>query len=270
MTSLVEIERRDHLAILWMIDSARRNALSVALVTQLIDALRSTKADGARGVVIASREKAFCAGADIRDMLENGWLDAGPGTVAHVTPPDLFQAIENEARPVVAAVDGLALGGGVELCLACDLVFAAASASFMFPELGLGVLPNTALARLPELIGARAAAGLILTRRRIDAAEAARLGLVNIAVEAPSAVEEAVATCRNIIDNTPPVAFAAAKRTLRGGRDWGGIRSILAEIDPTEWREGTSAFLEKRRPEYEQFWNRAVGTQHRGPSSIEE
>ena len=258
MTALIEVERRGPVALIWLADATRRNALSVPLVTQMLAALATSRSDGARAVVLASREKAFCAGADIRDMLESGWLEAGPIGTSSLTPPDLFAAIEGDGRPVIAAVDGLALGGGVELCLACDLVIAASTASFMFPELGLGVLPNTALARLPELIGVRAAADLILTRRRIDAAAAVELGLVSRLVEGTSAVDQAVATACDIVTGAPPSAIAAAKRHLRRGADWAAIRSTLADMDGAEWREGTSAFVEKRRPDYERFWPTAA------------
>lgn len=256
--SLVRVERRGHVALIWMVDSARRNALSVPLVTQLMTALTLSRDAGARAVVIASREKAFCAGADIRDMLDSGWLEACPGD-AGITPPDLFEAIERDGRPIIAAVDGAAIGGGVELCLACDLVVASSASSFILPELGLGVLPNTALARLPHVIGARAAARLILSTAKVDAAEAFRLGLVSEIAEGPSAVDRAVALGQNIVDRMPPTAFAAAKRNLRQGPDWPAIRSMLAEMNSAEWREGTTAFIEKRRPDYDPFWNTDIG-----------
>lgn len=256
MNALVSTELRGDVLVIWLADAARRNALSVRLVTDIIQALNASRKSGARAVVIGSREKAFCAGADIRDMLDSGWLDGMPREEATLTPPDLFEAIEKDGRPIIAAVDGLALGGGVELCLVCDLVVASAAASFMFPELALGVLPNTALAKLPGLIGARAAASLILTRRRIDAAEALRLGLINTLIDGPDAAGAAIEIAQSIVDHTPPAAFAAAKRNLHRSSDWAAIRSMLGEMDPEEWREGTTAFVEKRAPDYERFWKR--------------
>lgn len=254
MTPLVETERRGDVALIWLADAARRNALSVALVTSIIEALAASRATGARAVVIGSREKAFCAGADIRDMLDSGWLDVTSGEQAVITPPALFELIEADSRPVIAAVDGLALGGGVELCLACDLVIAGAGASFTLPELGLGVLPNTALARLPALIGARAAADMILTRRRVMVDEALRLGLVSAVADERGAIEHAVATAQSIVSTTPPAALAAAKRLLRRPPEWPAIRAMLGAMDPAEWREGTSAFVGKRPPDYERLW----------------
>jgi enoyl-CoA hydratase/carnithine racemase len=251
--SFVDVEQRGLITILWLNDVARRNALSVGLVTELFANLRSTRVAGSRGVVIASRAKAFCAGADLKDMLASGWLDA-VAEGGDLTPPDLFEAIEADPRPILAAVDALALGGGVELCLACDVVVAGPSASFAFPELGLGVLPNTALARLPEKVGGRAAAELIYTRRRIDAAEALRIGLVSRLVGVGGVVDAAVQVAEEIVTGTPPQAFAAAKRRLCRGPAWTEIRATLADMAPAEWREGTTAFVEKRKPNYEQFW----------------
>ena len=252
--TLLRTERHGDVMVIRMADAARRNALSVAIVAEFVDVVARSRADGVRGLVIASAGKAFCAGADIRDMLESGWLEAQPGTASAPTPPDQFETLSNDGRPIVAAVDGLALGGGVELCLACDLVVAGDGASFMFPELGLGVLPNTALAMLAEAIGARAAADLILTRRRIDAAEAWRLGLVNERVSGADPVQRAIAIATDIVSRVPPVALAAAKRILRARVDWPAIRTTLGQMDPREWREGTTAFAEKRSPDYRRFW----------------
>ena len=254
MKRLIQTERRGDVMLVRLADSARRNALSVALVSELVDVLRCSRGAGVRALVLASAEKAFCAGADIRDMLNSGWLDAQPGSDPGVTPLDLFEAIENDDRPIIAAVNGLALGGGVELCLACDLVFAGQSASFMFPELAFGVLPNTALARLPGLIGARAAADLILTRRRIDAGEALRLKLVTELVVGSDVVEFAVARALEIVSHVPPTALGAAKRILHAGPNWVSIRSMLGEMDSDEWREGVTAFVEKRPPDFRRFW----------------
>ncbi|MEJ1969451.1 MAG: enoyl-CoA hydratase/isomerase family protein [Rhizomicrobium sp.] len=248
---LVRIERRGDVAILWMDDARRRNALSTALVREMLDAIAAGGRDGAGAFVLASDQKAFCAGADIRDMLDNGWLEADQNDLAVLTPPDLFKAIEAEPRPVIAAVNGPALGGGVELCLACDLAIAGPPASFMLPELGLGILPNTAIARLPALIGYRRAADLILTRRKVDAAEALALGLVTMLADDP--VGQAVATAAALCASVPPVALAAAKRNLSRGRTWAEADGMLRQMDGREWREGVSAFLEKRTPDYGRY-----------------
>lgn len=252
---LVRLEMRGQVAVVWLDDTQRRNALSTQLTLDLIEALALSRQEGARAVVLASKQKGFCAGADIRDMLESRWLEA---TSLHDTrtPPDLFEAIEADPRLIVVAVDGFAIGGGVELCLVCDLVVAGNGASFMFPELGLGVLPNTAIARLPRMVGLRAAAELIFTRRRIDAAEALRLGLVSTLAGDEGAVERAVMLAQAICSSVPPTALTAAKRNLARGLEWAGIHAMLADMDSAEWREGTAAFVEKRTPDYEPFWRK--------------
>jgi enoyl-CoA hydratase/carnithine racemase len=253
-STLVTIEKKDDVAVIWMADEKRRNALSTGLLRELINALESTQKTATRAVVLASNQKVFCAGADIHDMLDNGWLEQDNQSAGVLTPPDLFEAIERDPRIIIAAVNGLALGGGVELCLACDLVVAGVPAAFMFPELALGVLPNTAIARLPQMIGYRAAADLILTRRRIEAPEALELGLVSTLAGEDGAVNQAVAMAQAICASAPPAVLTAAKRNLARGRDWSEIRSMLADMDSAEWREGTTAFRDKKPPNYDRFW----------------
>jgi enoyl-CoA hydratase/carnithine racemase len=166
---------------------------------------------------------------------------------------NLFRALIDDPRPVIAAVDGLAMGGGVELTLSCDMVLVSDKARFALPELGLGLVPRTALARLPEIIGRRKALELILTRRRLTADEAVALGLANHKVENP--LEAALKLAEEII-TAPPAAIAAVKRNL--GRvppgDWQAVHRLLADLDPAEWREGLTAFSEKRGPDFERFW----------------
>jgi enoyl-CoA hydratase/carnithine racemase len=254
---LVTLERRGDVGVILLNDAARRNALSVKIVTDILDALTESRKAGMRAVVIASSQPAFCAGADIREMLEVGWLEAKGGDAgATLSPPDLFQALEAETRPVIAAVDGLALGGGVELVLSCDLALAGAKARFALPEIGLGVIPSTAIARLPELVGSRVALELMLTRRRIDAAEALRIGLINQVVEDEAVLGRAVALAESIVEGAPPDAVAAVKRGVGRGRDWNAIHTLLATMARAEWEEGLSAFLDKRKPDYARFWER--------------
>lgn len=141
------------------------------------------------------------------------------------------------------------------MTLVADLVLATERARFRLPELGLGVLPRTALARLPEIVGRRKAMELILTRRMFDAHEAHAMGLVNRLVAPETLLDTAVAVAEEIVA-APPAALAAAKQSL--GRvdpaDWQAMHEMLGLMDPEEWREGFTAFLEKRNPEYDRFW----------------
>lgn len=250
---IVEYEQRGPIAVLTLNDEARRNAMSTPLVTECLDRLAESKADGMRAVVICGAGPAFCAGADIRDMVDTGWLELDKANPDQKTPLTLFETIEHDPRPVICAVDGLALGGGTELVTVCDLAVASTGAIFMLPELGLGVLPNTALARLPMLIGWRSTLDLVLSRRKVTAEEALGLGLINRIAKDGSALDVAVELALSIVAAAPPAAIAAAKRA-RPGANWAEVKAMLGEMDQAEWTEGMTAFLEKRKPDYERFW----------------
>ncbi|MGK8642564.1 enoyl-CoA hydratase/isomerase family protein [Brucella anthropi] len=252
---VVELERHGDIAVLYLNDLRRKNALSTALVEALIGCLAETRGgdNPARAIVISNRGDDFCAGADIKDMLATGWLENDAASRTAPTPVDLFRIIDRERRPVIAAVQGLVLGGGVELATVCDLVVAETSTTFRLPEIGLGVLPNTALSRLPAIIGARRTAELILTRRKWTAEEASVMGFVSSIVSRDDLVAAAVRMARSIIRGAPPVAIAGVKAGLRAD-DWERTDRLLDLMDGDEWREGTSAFAEKRKPDYEQFW----------------
>jgi len=246
----VQFSLRGHVGVLTMGDTEHFNALSPPQVAAFLAALKES--GQARALVIVSAAKHFCAGADIKEFLKGELLD--PNRPAPETSPvNLFRALIEDPRPVIAAVDGLAMGGGVELTLSCDLVLVTDKARFALPELGLGLVPRTALARLPEIVGRRKALELILTRRRLTADEAVALGLANQRVD--DALEAALRLAEEII-TAPPAAIAAVKRNL--GRvspaDWQGIHALLAGLDPAEWREGLTAFAEKRTPDFERFW----------------
>ena len=249
----VSYELRDGIAVVWLDDPARRNALSRAIVSGLFAALSRSRKDNARAIVLAGRGTAFCAGANIDD-LRDGWME---GREPDTDPTRLFQALSEESRIVIAAVDGAALGGGFELTLACDLVLATAQAFFALPELGVGVIPNTAAARLQRIVGSRVALELILTRRRVASAEAEKLRLVNKLVDASAdVVSEAVALATQIVSQAGPGAIAAAKcaHHAHAPTDWERVRATLSDVPRPEWQEGLDAFTEKRAPDFNRFW----------------
>lgn len=251
----VLFEQHSHVGLILLNQPARRNALCAALVEGVLEALKRSRTDGARAIVICSRGPAFCAGADVNEALQSGWLLADGGATGRATPLDLFEALEQDDRPIIAAVNGLALGGGVELLLACDLALACQSARLALPEVALGVIPNTGIARLPQIVGQRKALELMLTRRRIDAGEALALGLLNEVVAAQELEARAVALAASVVNACPPGAIAAVKHGVKGGSDWPRIRAMLSTMREPEWREGFSAFAEKRQPDYGRFWN---------------
>jgi len=250
---IVEIERTGHVAVLRMTDQARRNALSAMLVDEMLEAIETTRTEGVRALVLASTATVFSAGADLSAMNQ----EPLSGTEA---PPksafNLFEALTRDSRPIIAAVDGGAYGGGFELALCCDLVVADEAAFFVMPELGHGIMPNTALARLPSLIGVARAKELVLTRRKLGAAEAQSMGLVTRVTSQRRTVDAAVALAESIVADAPPRGIAEAKAQFERSiaTDWAWARAGRSRTNPQERREGMTAFLEKRAPDYEPFW----------------
>jgi enoyl-CoA hydratase len=252
---VVSFEMNGDIAMVTLDDPGRRNALSFGIVEGALAGLREAREKQARAIVVAAKGPAFCAGADIAALLDGGWMDAPP---TRLDPVDLFKALDAESRPVIAAVGGPALGGGFELTLCCDLVVAAPEAWFAVPEIGHGVIPNTALSRLARVIGLRRALELVLTRRRLGSREALSLGLVNSIVPRAALLDAALALAREIVAGASPGAIAAVKESARRHypTDWTEVRDSLARIPPEEWREGLAAFLERRAPDYERFWRK--------------
>ena len=247
----VRFEVEGHIGVITLSDAAKRNALSRAIVRGMFAALDSALSSHARAIVIAADGPVFCAGANIAD-LRDGWMD---GDEAETDPTRLFEALTRLPRVVIGAVDGPALGGGVELLLSCDLVVAARSSWFALPELGHGVIPNTALARLQRVVGMRRAMELVMTRRRVTAQEALAFGMVNELVDS-DARSRAVSLVRDIIAHAPPGACAVAKESIyvHAGIDWDRVRASAQQVPRAEWREGLDAFGERRPVDFEKFW----------------
>lgn len=251
----IHFERRGHVGLALLDDPPRRNALSTALVRELLDVIETSRRESTRALVIGAAGTVFCAGADVSEMLGQDWQTWLEPRADRPTPLDLFEAIENDPRPILAAVDGLALGGGVELTLACDLVLASEKAIFALPELGHGAIPNTAMARLPRITGSRAALDLILTRRRVLAEEALALGLISRLLPSDQLIDAAISLADSIV-SAPPGAIAAAKRGMARTPGWPVIRQMLRTMKAEEYNEGFAAFVEKRRPNFDPHWNR--------------
>jgi enoyl-CoA hydratase/carnithine racemase len=248
----VRYERRGYVAVLTLSDVSRRNALSRAIVRSMLESLLRAAAEHARAIVIAGDGTAFCSGANMAD-LRDGWME---GNEPETDPVRLFRALVESPIPLVAAVHGAALGGGFELTLSCDFVVAGEQAWFALPELGVGVVPNTALARLPQLVGVRRATEIILLRERLSATQALSLGLATKVVPTGSELDEALAMARRIVSTTTPGALAAAKRhlLLHNAIDWERVRSSLHEVPKPEWQEGLDAYTEHRPFDYDKFW----------------
>ena len=203
-------------------------------------------------ILCASGDRIFCAGNDLKYALENEDFPIPASGMAGLTNN------YSREKPIIAAVNGAAVGGGFEIALACDLVVAASHAIFSLPEAAAGTYAGAGgLTRLPAQVGEKLTLELVLTGRKLSAERACQLGLVNSVVERDSVLAEARQMAQEIIANSP-VACAVSKCILNQTRDIPGLAEAqeicdrLGEevIDSDDFQEGVSAFLEKRRPEW--------------------
>ncbi len=231
---------------------AKLNALNRALIAELEAAAAAAAADAAvRAVVITgSGEKAFAAGADIAEF---AGLSPGEGERMARAGQAAFDAIAALPKPVIAAVNGFALGGGCELALACHIRLASATARFGQPEVKLGLTPGSGgTQRLPRIVGAGRALEMLCTGGMIDAATALAWGLVNRVVE-PGELAGAAQRLAEEIASVAPLAVARCLQGVRVGRDLALERAQEVEaalfglcFASDDMREGTAAFTEKR------------------------
>ena len=249
-------EIQDRVAVVTINRPAQLNALNAAVLQELHEEIvRLDAHSGVRAVVLTgSGEKAFVAGADIAEFAsfspEEGEALATRGQAL------VFDRIEQSSKPFIAAINGFALGGGLELAMACHIRLASSTAKMGLPEVGLGVIPGYGgTQRLPRLVGNGRALQMIATAKMIDALTAERWGLVNsvhegsdllpqalalgqqIAMQSGNAITEALAAVRAGWDN-PVAGFAEEKKRFG------------ACFQTPEFVEGTTAFLEKRKPQY--------------------
>ena len=255
--ALVRLERHPDGVVGLVLDRpSALNAVSTAMARALTEATAELAADpSVRAVVVSSSSpKAFCVGADLKER--NRLSDDELRRQRLVTAP-AYRGVLDLEMPVVAAVDGFALGGGCEIALACDLVVAGRSAVLGLPEVAVGVIPGGGGTQLlTRRLGWSRAADLVLTARRVEAEEAYRLGLVDRLVDAGTAGAEALSLAAQIAANSP-VGVRQAKRAMRLGMDV-PLAAGLA-IEDGAWRatafspdraEGVAAFAEKRPPRW--------------------
>jgi enoyl-CoA hydratase len=230
------------------------NALNHATIAEIGAALAAAEADGAVRVVVitGAGERAFAAGADINEL--QAIPSANAGRRFSEQSHRLGFEIAAMSKPVLAAINGFALGGGLELALACDIRLASSTAQVGQPEILLGIIPGWGgTQRLPRLIGPGAARLLCMTGERIGAEEALRLGIVERVFPAESFHDDVLALARTLAER-PPLALAAVKQAIGRGMNMGleeGCMyeaALFGDLAATEdAKEGTSAFLEKRK-----------------------
>jgi enoyl-CoA hydratase len=232
------------------------NALNSATLDELRRvALELKQDDGVRAIVVTGAgEKAFVAGADINELAV---LSPAAGREHALAGQHVFDLIENLGKPVIAAINGFALGGGCELALACTIRIASDTAKLGQPEINLGIIPGYGGSqRLPRLIGRGPALELLLTGDQISAADAYRLGLVNRVVTPANLMGEARKLAQTLASKAP-IAMRYIIDAVNNGLQMGFREAEIAEatlfglVSATEdMREGTQAFLEKRKPEF--------------------
>jgi enoyl-CoA hydratase/carnithine racemase len=250
------VEEKDGIAVLTLNRPEVMNSFNFALLNSLkeqVDALKFNT--NVRVVIITGADrKAFCAGADLKERTTFDELQVKEFIF---TIRNLFTSIEHLNKPVIAAINGVALGGGTELALACDIRIAAMNASMGLTETRLAIIPGAGgTQRLPRLIGRGKAKELIFTGRRVDAREALQIGLVNQIYDPESLLTECQKMAAMICE-TGPIAIEQAKYAINYGLETDlhtglGIESNAYWVTiPTEDRlEGLAAFQEKRKPVY--------------------
>jgi enoyl-CoA hydratase len=253
------VESRGPVALVTLNRPEKLNALNNELIGALIAALDDMEADrSVRAIVITGAGRAFSAGADIAEFEPH--MKAGPAeAIARFMRPGhrMTRRVETFPKPIIAAVNGLAFGGGCELVEATHLALAAETAVFSKAEINIGIIPTFGgTQRLPRNVGPKAATELILTGRRYDAKEAFRLGLVNRIVAGSDLLNEALALA-NELAAKPALTLAAALWAIHHGADApidAGLtieEAAFARIVPThDANEGVTAFLQKRRPKF--------------------
>ncbi|UKN00809.1 enoyl-CoA hydratase-related protein [Paracrocinitomix mangrovi] len=255
MNNLI-IEQDGHIAIITINRPSQLNALNKETIDELNQALTTADNDPNTGVIIltGSGEKAFVAGADIKEFA-NFSVEKGKALSAE-GHDKLFNYVENLSTPVIAAVNGFALGGGLELAMSAHFRIASDNARVGLPEVSLGVIPGYGgTQRLAQLIGRGKAFELIMTAGMISAEEAMSWGLVNHVVPQAELMDLAKKIASKILNNSPN-AIAAAIRAVNAGYQE-GVDGMKAEIEEfgkcfgtPEFIEGTTAFVEKRKAEF--------------------
>lgn len=232
---------------------SKLNALCDQLMAELGEALLECDADpGIGAIVLTGSERAFAAGADIAEMRERTY--PGVLTADFIAK---WETILRVQKPVIAAVAGVALGGGCEVAMMCDLIVCSETARFGQPEINLGVIPGAGgTQRLARSIGKSKTMDLVLTGRMMDAAEAERCGLVSRVFPPETLVEEAIRMAEKIA-SLSPVATVAAKQVVNRAYETTlteGLRAersvFLSLFGTRDQREGMAAFLEKRAPKF--------------------
>jgi enoyl-CoA hydratase len=256
MYKTLTYEKKENIGFLTINRPEKLNAISNELISELKKLLDEIENDEEMRVLIitGAGDKAFVAGADIKELVDR---DASQGRRVSKERQEIFSRIENLPVPVIAAVNGYALGGGLELALACSIRICSEKAQFGAPEVKLGIIPGDGgTQRLPRLVGLGRAMELILTGDFIDAQEAYRIGLVNKVLPQEELMDKATELATKIASR-PPLAVRFAKEAVNRSQEGDAasgfaLESYLHALSCTteDKKEGVSAFLEKRKGKF--------------------
>lgn len=248
------LETRDRILYITINRESKLNALNKATLAELHFAVTDSFSDAAVGGIIltGAGPKAFVAGADISEFAD---FDNGEGrNLAREGQTKVFDVIQNSDKPVIAAINGFALGGGLELALACHIRVASETARMGLPEVSLGLIPGYGgTQRLAQLAGRGKALEMILTAEMITAEQAFDFGLVNYVVPQEELLNKAEELMKKILTRSP-LAVGAAIRAVNAGFTFGenGYEAEIAEFGncfgTSDFKEGVAAFKEKRKP----------------------
>ena len=249
--NFLKVERNEGITVMKISAPKSLNALNSTILTEIDDFIGSLDANTRVLIITGDGEKSFVAGADISEMAH---LDEPQGFEFGRLGAQVFRRIETLPIPVIAAVNGFALGGGCELAMSCDIRIASNKAKFGQPEVGLGIIPGfSGTYRLPKLIGQGYAKEMIYTGKVIRADEALRIGLVNAVYEPEELMDKAMEMAQMMLKNAP-VAISLAKQSINEGYDLDADGAIGLEnklfgkcFATSDQKEGMDAFLNKRK-----------------------
>ena len=250
------VEKNNAVATITINRPTKLNALNKVTIEELHNAFKECESDNeVRAIIVTgSGEKAFVAGADISEFASFSVSEGSE--LARKGQELLFDFVENLQTPIIAAINGFALGGGLELAMAAHIRIASNNAKMGLPEVTLGVIPGYGgTQRLPQLIGKGRANELIMTAQMIDAPTALSFGLINHMVSQPELLDKANELASKIAKNSPVAISQAIKAVNANFKD--GVNGFGVEIDrfgycfgTADFKEGTTAFLEKRKAEF--------------------
>jgi 2-(1,2-epoxy-1,2-dihydrophenyl)acetyl-CoA isomerase len=256
----IQLEMRDAVAVITLNRPAALNALTLVMGAEFRAAMNEAHERGARTIVLTGAGRAFCAGGDLREMQniaeKEGRFEAFFDEPLHIIH-GCIRLIREMPLPIIAAVNGVATGGGCNLALACDLVLAAQSAQFNQAFIKIGLTPDCGgTFILPRLVGLRRATQLLMTGEMIDAGRAAEMGMINAVVADAELMTEALSLAQRLA-SAPTAALAQIKRLL----EQSATNDYNAQLDlehkaqiqsgqTKDFREGVAAFIEKRPPKF--------------------